>query len=79
MLPDKSGLNVALIRTSKSKYDGRHLIDGTGLLLGVVASLANDSDGQRLTDLLQRLLGKAPWLEMILTDSGHERIPSILM
>ncbi len=40
---------------------------------------ANDSDGQRLPDLLQRLLGKVPRLKVIFADSDYKGVPGSLM
>jgi putative transposase len=51
----------------------------SGLLLGVMVGPASDSDGLRLPNLLQRLLGKIPRLQVVFADGGYEGVPSSLL
>lgn len=39
----------------------------------------NSTDGQRLPDLLQRLLGKVPRLQVIFADGDYEGVPGSLL
>jgi putative transposase len=54
------------------------ITDTLGFLLGVMVGPASDLDGQRLPDLLQRLLGKVPRLKVIFADSDYEGFPGSL-
>jgi len=76
----QGGLSRGRDPSKQVKGRKRHVITDTlGLLLGVLVGSANDSDGQRLPDLLQQLLGNVPRLKVIFADGGYEGVPQSLM
>lgn len=75
-------------RGGERGFDGGKLIQGRkrhiatdtlGLLLAVLVHSAGIHDSQRLPQLLARLRGKVPRMEVILADSGYEGTPTGLV
>lgn len=69
-------------------YDGgkkitgrkRHiLVDTLGFLLAVFVSRADLSDSQQVPNVLKRLLGKAPRLQVVFADEGYRGTPPSLV
>ena len=69
-------------------YDGGKQVKGRkchgvaramGLVLAVVVSSANESEGQKAPDVSQKLLRKVPRFEVVFADNGYEGTPNGLV